>query len=198
VVVLVAALFALSRLALDDDPAPRAGDVRALPRAPVSAPPPTAAAKGGRERGAGAEAEEQGAVQLPFRQPGTYPLGSPERAVAAFVSAWRDRHWTRMATWTALAWRRNVDQAADWLAGRFGARRPHGYLIQTRLRRPGEARYRVLVEYRALRPPLRRDTFALTVLRPSQQELRTDAGLRWGVDPQSVRVVSTAGGSAGS
>ena len=134
--------------------------------------------------------EEAGVAQLPFRPPSTYALGTPERALASFLAAWRDQHWTRMATWSALEWRRQTDRPADWLAQRFGGRRPHGFLIQSRIRRPGTARYRVLVEYRALPPQLRREVLALPVVRPGDEQLRTAPGLRWGVDPAAVEAVA--------
>ena len=66
--------------------------------------------------------------------------------------------------------------AATWSGAGSGARARRGTLV--------------LVEYRGVRPRLARDTLALRVLRPSGERLRTEPGLRWGVDPASVTVVA--------
>lgn len=194
---LVAGIYGLSRLVMDDDqPEGLASrSLALLPRAPVSVPPPTRVRDIEERLRESPEAEEGRAPQLPFKPRGAFGAGTPARALASFMAAWRDRHWSRMVTWTAAAWSEFAPRPAEQLAHRFGGRRPHGYLILSRLRSEAEVRYRVLVEHRALRPRLLRETIALRLLHSQIPRRGTAPGLRWGVDPTSVRVVAEHAGA---
>jgi len=192
---LVAAVYGLSQLALGADEAGAPPQLTRLNPAPVSVPPPTPASAGKDRRGPTVIGESR-AMRLPFRPPGAYGAGTPERALAAFMAAWRDRHWSRMATWTAAAWLGTALRPAQQLADRFGGRRPHGYLVLSRIRRTAEARYRLLVAYRGLRPAVLRETVAIRVLHDQRPRSGTAPGLRWGVDPATVRVLAKHGPGA--
>jgi hypothetical protein len=161
---------------------------RARRAAPLSPPPPVPA-KPAKPAGTGREpaAEEDRPAQLGMPAPSGIRPGTPERALARFMEAWRDRQWERMATWTAVFWRRQRPHPGATLRARFGAKRLRGYSIVAK--RPGRiiSGMTVLIEYRGLKPRLQRGRLRLRVLREDRAGRLVESGGRWGVAPTFVR-----------
>jgi hypothetical protein len=156
---------------------------------PLAVPPPARDRAAG-DRDSGVEASEARAAQLPFPRPSRFRPRSAERALAAFMSAWRDRHWIRMTTWAALSWRGLVLSPPRTLRKLFGPQKLRGYAILNERLLSSVAKIDLLLEYRELAPQLRRRRVTAEIRR----ERRIAGGVtlvasdgRWGIDPASLK-----------
>lgn len=98
----------------------------------------------------GPRAEEARVVQLGLPAASRYAAGTPERAVAEWLTAWRQRAWDRMRVWSAPVPRPALT-AAD-LRERFWTARLDGWLLRDLVQDGARARADVVV---ALHPALR-------------------------------------------
>lgn len=163
-------------------------DDRTAAEPPLNPPPAKPTVQPEREPGAGTELEEAEPSQLGFPDPDDLRPNSAPRALAEFMTAWRDRAWDRMATWTTQGFLARSENAAAALRDRFGERRLRGYVVRRSRLQPTRARMRVLLEFRGLRPRLRREVLVVPLRRQDPNGLPTRSG-RWGVDPEGVRAL---------
>lgn len=130
------------------------------------------------------EAKEGRAAQLGFAQPGEFRVGTPERALASFMKAWRERRWTVMETWTAAE--SGPDARRSALRRRFGPFRLRGWRVvaRSRAKPPGAFDFDVEVAYRTLLDPvLRRVPLDFRVARRTAAGEASATRGSWGVDP---------------
>ncbi|OPZ85973.1 MAG: hypothetical protein BWY76_01172 [bacterium ADurb.Bin429] len=69
------------------------------------------------------------AATYPCPAPSAYAQGTPERAFAEYMAAWRAQDWTRMVRWTQATWRASDGQAAQTLATWNDWRQLRGYQV---------------------------------------------------------------------
>lgn len=133
--------------------------------------------------GEGVEAEEARTVQLPLPDPGRFGPSTPQRAVAEFMDAWRDRAWDRMALWTAPSWGKlTPGDEGRFLRSRYGTYRLRGWAFTgTPQRDPRTARLRTIVAHRDVAPRIERETLRFVVTRENPDGELVVEGGRWGV-----------------
>ena len=155
--------------------------------APLNPPPAQPAEEAAQVTTGSAETEEAGTGQLGFPRPEQFRPNGAERALAEFMAAWRDRAWGRMATWTAEGFQLRHPRPARELRRLYRTRWLRGYDVRRMSLHPARAVAQVLIEFRNVRPQLRRQLLRLRLWREKPDgQLSADRGT-WGVDPLFTR-----------
>lgn len=121
--------------------------------------------------------------------PQAYKAGTPERALAEFLAAWRGKDFARMAQATALAWKHTAPAPAQALRKQYTPLS----LVGARIIGPGQDEWsptttenlvnlKISLRYRS-DTGLHTQTLAATVIRETRPLIQDRRGT-WGVNPE--------------
>jgi len=115
----------------------------------------------------------------------SYAIGSAERALAEFLTAWRDEDWDRMAEFTQITWRSGEENPAELLEAQYGFKDLLGAEMVRKEEWGSDAAVKIIATIYYRIAQVEKKTITAMVICETEP-YTTDPEGKWGVNPLST------------
>jgi len=121
-----------------------------------------------------------------FQQPSEFSQGSAERALAEYISAWKNQNWNKMASFVQKTWLSTETDSAGLLESWYDFKTLKGFEI-TKVQKVSNVTYDItfVVQYEAVTNQISKKQITARVIKETEAYTPSEQG-QWGVNPNSA------------